>query len=192
MLIIHNAPVTRVIQSGLGVPSGDDPNKPTPQTAQFNLPTVNQPDPDVVMFVLAGDFAFGGGVGGAIDAVLINKGEGKGLFFYGAGDANVGFNIGVGVVGGPISFNSGLGVKLDRDAFVGWSNAVSVGLGFVGGSYVFAYTDAQEHFPGMPWNPPILYSGTLVGFARGVPKLDFGAMLTWSKASLFNNLSITW
>jgi RHS repeat-associated protein len=138
--------------------------------------------------VIAGaDFAFAGGVGGSLSTVFINKGKDRGVYFYRTGDFNFGFNIGVGVIGGPIEFNQASGIELNRNTFEGWSSNVSGGIGPVSGLWTRGYTDGQTHIPGFN-SATTAYTGEFIGL--GLSSLKVGGMYTYSNSALINNWSI--
>ena len=83
---------------------------------------------------------------------------------------------------GPIDFNPSWPItEINRRSFAGWSFSASGGVGDISGNYVRAYQDAATHMPGNPLNPPYLYTGKLVGLAKG----QAGVMINWSNAKLW-------
>jgi hypothetical protein len=70
--------------------------------------------------------------------------------------------------------------------------AISGGIGAAAGTWVYAYKDSKVHIPFLPWNPPVLYKGLLLGGADGLPlpKVEVGAMGQISRAFLWDGLSI--
>jgi RHS repeat-associated protein len=184
ILILINPFEDLNIQTGIPVP-----NDFKPITINFSDVAKAVTGHDAYMISIAADMAVGGGGGGAFDIVLLNSGNDRGIYFYRAGDLNVGLNGGVGVIGGIVDFNPDRDKsKISRNDFEGWSFGASGGVGILSGSWIRAYTDAGIHAPGIPGNPPYLYTGKLGGL--GFSKLDAGGMATWSNAALIKAFSI--
>ncbi|RYF23505.1 MAG: hypothetical protein EOO42_07080 [Flavobacteriales bacterium] len=124
-----------------------------------------------------------------MQAVFINKGDDRGVYFYGPSqpDANIGFNVGVGAVAGAIDFNEASGQQLNRRTFEGKSQGWSLGVGPTSSGTVTSYTDGKWSTPGDINKTPVLYSGKLGGFGAGG---DFGIQYTFSQSKLIPSLSI--
>ncbi|MGE5107572.1 MAG: hypothetical protein ACM3H8_08510, partial [Sphingobacteriales bacterium] len=121
LLRIKNAPVNAAVNLNFLVP---DLHKTGPIIIDFYKVILKS---DAFMISIAGDWATPfAGVGGAIDIVLINKGNDKGLYFYRALNLNYGLNASIGVVAGTIDFNYSSGKSLNRNTFTGWAGIYSI------------------------------------------------------------------
>jgi RHS repeat-associated protein len=179
ILRIRNAPAGTVINSDIEVGKNF-------KTIELNFSRFQGPDAYMAAFAL--DFAFGGGVGAALDIVSINTGANKGLYFYRAFDMNFGLNGGAGLVGGALTINPKSGVLFNKEMFEGFSVAVTGGYGYAGGTYVRGYADSRGHIIGMPGNPPWTYWGVLAG--GGISAAKVGGMYTFSNAALIPGWTI--
>jgi RHS repeat-associated protein len=168
LVVIKTDQVKAVIETDILAPSNDvvthKPNSPL----EIDMRNVDLTSSDAYMVSVGAGFAGFGGIGVDLQAVLINKGEDKGIHLYSTFDANVGADASAGIVAGPINFNeqNSAGAKLSKETFSGKSESVSVGIGTASGAYVFANTDGKFH--ANPFRGDKLYSGVLIGVGAGV------------------------
>jgi len=143
---------------------------------------------DAVMVNVGADFAFGGGTGGNMQAVFINKGNDQGVYFYGPStiDGNIGLNAGAGVTTEAIDFNENSGQTLNRNTFAG---SHRVGLG----GLIQYLAEQLPHIPmvigayrEVATKAPY-YSGSLIGLGVGG---DVGLQYTYSNSQIIPALSI--
>jgi RHS repeat-associated protein len=148
---------------------------------------------DAFIVNLGIDFSAGGGAGGNLAMVIINRGNDPGVYFYRSVDAIVGFSSGVGFTAGPIDFNEGSGKKLDRSSFEGYTQGFSIGLNGASITTATSYADGNYHI-GFT-NAPVLYSGVLMsapGMSVGGTglKAGFAAKYYISEGVIMDKFSI--
>ncbi|TKC04527.1 hypothetical protein FA048_19495 [Pedobacter polaris] len=144
---------------------------------------------DAVMVSAGGDFAFGGGTGGNMQMVVINEGNDPGIFFYRPSqpNANIGLNLGAGIVAGPIDFNESSGKTLDRNTFAGKSQGLSAGAGLAAWASTKAYSNNEWSTPGKENSSPLLYTGDLVGLGTGG---KVGVQYSFTQSAIIGEWSI--
>ncbi|WP_158800298.1 DUF6443 domain-containing protein [Pedobacter sp. L105] len=142
---------------------------------------------DAYMVQAGVDFAFGGGTGGALQMVFINKGDDQGIYFYQPStiDRNMGLNLSAGIAAGNIDFNENSGKPLTRDTFEGKSQGVSFGAGPFGATFIDSYTNGK-------WNVnqkgvTTLYSGSLASYGGGG---QVGAQYSFTESKIIRGWSI--
>jgi RHS repeat-associated protein len=159
---------------------GDVPTISSP--FYFDLTTALRADDDAYIVNLGLGATFGGGCGGSIQTVLINKGEFPGIYVYKSFDVMAGVAAGVGFQFGAIDYNESCGVPLNSLLFAGKSQSWSIGSGAASAQAVKAYVDGKWHFPGLNGDRPWTYEGELVGGSYS-GDIEYGWNVTWTKTS---------
>lgn len=151
----------------------------------FLLPSI--PNVDGYLGSIGVDFAFGGGVGGALQIGIIQKGKDQGVFFYKTFNTNMGMGAGAGGSFGPVDFNEESGQEFNRYTYTGLSQGYSIGIGTFGYSSWTSYVNGETCGPFEDCGP-ILYTAEMVSGSAG--PADYGAMYSFSKSAIIENWSI--